>query len=57
MDIIKINNGRVELRKDNGTLIRTIGNGDAIQADINADGSLVLITTARGNDYSGQCVQ
>jgi hypothetical protein len=36
------------LRKDSGSLIRTIGNGDAIQADINTDGSLVLITTVRG---------
>jgi len=48
MNILKINCGRVELRKDSGTLIRTIGNGDAIQADINPDGSLVLITTVRG---------
>ena len=48
MNILKINSGKVELRKDNGSLIRTIGNGDAIQADINTDGSLVLITTGRG---------
>ena len=48
MNILKINNGKVELRKDSGALIRTIGNGDAIQADINTDGSLVLITTVRG---------
>ena len=47
MNILKINNGKVELRKDSGSLIRTIGNGDAIQADINSDGSLVLITTVR----------
>ena len=30
MNIIKINNGKVEIRKDNGSLVRTIGNGDAI---------------------------
>jgi hypothetical protein len=48
MNILKINSGKVELRKDSGSLIRTIGNGDAIQADINSDGSLVLITTVRG---------
>lgn len=48
MNILKINSGKVELRKENGSLIRTIGNGDAIQADINNDGSLVLITTVRG---------
>jgi len=48
MNILKINSGKVELRKDSGALIRTIGNGDVIQADINTDGSLVLITTVRG---------
>ena len=48
MNILKINNGKVELRKDNGALIRIIGNGDAINADINNDGSLILITTVRG---------
>jgi len=35
MNILKINSGKVELRKDSGALIRSIGNGDAIQADIN----------------------
>jgi hypothetical protein len=48
MNILKINNGKVELRKDNGSLIRIIGNGDAVNADINDDGSLILITTVRG---------
>ena len=48
MNILKINSGKVELRKDNGSLIRTIGNGDAVQADINSDSSLILITTIRG---------
>jgi hypothetical protein len=48
MNILRINSGNVELRKDSGALIRTIGNGDAIQADINTDGSLILITTVRG---------
>ncbi len=48
MNILKINNGKVELRKDNGSLIRIIGNGDAVYADINRDGSLILITTIRG---------
>ena len=48
MNILKINKGRIELSKDSGSLIRTIGNGDAVQADINSDGSLVLITTVRG---------
>jgi len=48
MDILKINNGKVELRKDNGSLIRIFGNGDVVNADINDDGSLILITTIRG---------
>jgi hypothetical protein len=48
MNILKLNSGRVELRKDNGSLIRTLGNGDAINADINDDCSLILITTVRG---------
>ena len=48
MNILKINNGKVELRKDNGSLIRILGNGDAVNADINDDGSLILITTVRG---------
>jgi uncharacterized cupin superfamily protein len=48
MNLLKISSGKVELRKDSGSLIRTIGNGDAVQADINSDGSMVLITTVRG---------
>jgi hypothetical protein len=42
MNILKISNGKVELRKDNGALIRTIGNSDAINADISNDSSLIL---------------
>jgi hypothetical protein len=48
MNILKINNGKVELRKDNGSLIRTIGSGDAVNADICNDGSLILVTTVKG---------
>lgn len=48
MNILKINNGKVELRKDTGSLIRTIGNGDAVNADINNDCSLILVTTIKG---------
>lgn len=33
MNILKINNGKVELRKDDGSFIRLVGNGDAINAD------------------------
>jgi len=47
--VIKIKGrGMVELRKDNGSLIRILGNGDAVDADINNDGSLILVTTVRG---------
>ena len=48
MNILKVNNGKVELRKDSGSLIRTIGNGDAIDADLNDDGSLIVVTTVKG---------
>ena len=48
MNILQIKNGKVEIRKDNGSLIRTIGNGDAVSADFNQDQSLVVITTIKG---------
>ncbi len=48
MNILKITNGKVELRKDNGSLIRIIGNGDAVNVDISNDGSLILLTTVKG---------
>ena len=48
MNILKIVNGKVEIRKDNGSLVRTIGNGDALNADFNSDQSLIAITTLKG---------
>lgn len=48
MNILQIKSGKVEIRKDNGSLIRTIGNGDAVYADFNGDQSLVVITTVKG---------
>ncbi len=48
MNILQIKSGKVEIRKDNGSLVRTIGNGDAVSADFNSDQSLVLITTIKG---------
>ena len=48
MNILQIKNHKVEIRKDNGSLIRTIGNGDAVSADFNNDQSLVVITTLKG---------
>jgi len=48
MNILQIKSGKVEIRKDNGSLIRTIGNGDAVSADFNNEHSLVVITTIKG---------
>ena len=48
MNISQIKNGRVEIRKENGSLVRTIGNGDAVSADFNLNQSLVVITTLTG---------
>jgi hypothetical protein len=46
MNILKINNGKVELRKDSGSLIRSIGNGDATNAQFS--GSDIIVTTSKG---------
>ena len=48
MNILQIKSGKVEIHKDNGSLLRTIGNGDAVMADFNSDQSLVAITTIKG---------
>lgn len=48
MNILQIKSGKIEIRKDNGSLVRTIGNGDAVSADFNSDQSLVAITTVKG---------
>jgi hypothetical protein len=48
MNILQIKNGKVEIRKDNGSLVRVIGNGDALFADFNNNQSLVVITTIKG---------
>ena len=41
MNILKLNSGKVEVRKDSGTLIRNIGNADAVFADFNASPKLL----------------
>jgi hypothetical protein len=46
MNILKINNGKVELRKDNGSFIRSIGIGDATSAKFS--GKDILVTTSKG---------
>jgi hypothetical protein len=48
MNLIKVINGKVELRKDNGTLLRTIVNSGAVDANIKADGTLIVVTTCTG---------
>ena len=48
MNILQIKNGKVEIRKDNGSMVRIIGNGDAISADIKGDQTLIAITTIKG---------
>jgi len=48
MNIVKVSNGKVELRKDTGSLIRTIVTIGAIDEDINNNGSLILVTTSNG---------
>jgi len=47
MNILQIKSGKVEIRKVNGSLVRLIGNGDAVSADFNNDQSLVVITTIK----------
>lgn len=47
MNIIKLNGDNVELRKDNGSYIRTITD-KAISAQLNAAGDLVVITKLDG---------
>jgi len=46
MNILKIKNGKVEIRKDNGSLVRTIGNNDATNAKWY--GSEIAVTTVKG---------
>lgn len=48
MNILQIKSGKVEIRKSNGSLIRSIGNGDVVSADFNVDQSLLAITTVKG---------
>jgi hypothetical protein len=45
---VRINFGKVELRNNSGMFMRIIGSNDTIDADINSDGSLILITTGLG---------
>lgn len=46
--ILKVVNGKVELRKDNGLLVRTIAQRNAVSADLNDDESMVVVTLTDG---------
>lgn len=48
MNIVLVKAGKVELRNRNGGLVRTVGNGDAVMAELSPDGSHILITTLKG---------
>ena len=49
MNIVLVKQGKVELRKSNGSLVRIVYSGNnAISADLSADESKVLVTTANG---------
>ena len=48
MNIIQIKSGKIEIRKDKGSLVRIIGNGDALNASFNSDQTLIAITTIKG---------
>ena len=46
MNIVQVKNGKVELRKDNGLLLRTIVSSDAVNAVFS--GKDILVTTNKG---------
>lgn len=48
MNILNIKSGKVEIRKDTGALVRTIGNGDAVAVSFNSNQTLIAITTVKG---------
>ena len=48
MNILIVKNRKVEIHKENGALVRMIGNGDAVFAEFNSDQSLIIVTTIIG---------
>lgn len=48
MNILKITNGKLELRKPRDSLIRTIQSSGVSNADINNAGTLIVITNDKG---------
>ena len=61
MNILKIENGRLELRDIQGRLIRTLVSTGVVYGDINADQTLVLVTLSSGKvelrDIQGRMVR
>ena len=47
MNILKIDGGKLELRSDRGSFIRTIAHRDVVDADLNDDG-MILVTLING---------
>lgn len=45
---VKVVNGRVELRKNNGILIRVVGYSNALHADLHPMQNMILIVTETG---------
>lgn len=48
MILLKISNGKVEIRKTNGSFIKTLVSKGAVNAQLNEDQSLALITLSSG---------
>lgn len=49
MNIVLVRQGKVELRNSNGSFVRNVYSGNnAVSADLSADESKVLVTTANG---------
>ena len=46
--ILKLDGGKVELRKDNGSYVRTIVSSKAVDADLNNSETLIVITYLDG---------
>ncbi len=46
--ILKLDGGKVELRKDNGSYVRTIVSSKAVDADLNNNETLIVITYLDG---------
>jgi hypothetical protein len=45
---VKVVNGRVELRKDNGVLVRVVGYSNAVHAEFHSSNNMLLILSETG---------